>query len=80
MLATAERVRGTNGQSDTVLWHKSAGRCNGDCDFHAIACSTEDGIVLPGPVQNVPLDLAKAGERWCLDCLAIIRAARSAKD
>ncbi|MGW5123285.1 hypothetical protein ACWEQ7_04320 [Streptomyces sp. NPDC004069] len=69
MRATAERVRGTDGQTETV-WHKARGRCDGQCDFHAIACSDTEGIVLPGPNRDMPLNLDVPGERWCPDCLA----------
>ena len=78
MLATQERVRLDGGQV-VIVWHKPVGRCDGDCDFHAIACSAEEGIVLPGPKRDVPIRLDEPGERWCVDCLAIIRAARTAE-
>lgn len=75
MLATPERMR-TEGGATVLVWHKSVGRCDGQCDFHPIACSDTEGIVAPGPKQDVPLRLDKPGERWCPDCLAVIRAAR----
>jgi hypothetical protein len=74
MLATPERVRGDGQAPDQIVWHKPVGRCNGECDFHAIACSDTEGIVFPAPKQEVPLRLDKPGERWCPDCLAIIRS------
>lgn len=73
MLATSERVRDTDGQGDVLIWHKAVGRCDGQCDFHPIACSDTEGIVLPGPKQDVPLSLDKPGERWCTNCLALPR-------
>jgi hypothetical protein len=78
MLATSERVRGDGGRTEVLVWHKPVGRCDGECDFHAIACSAEEGIVLPSPKQDVPISLDKLGERWCPTCLAIIRSARTA--
>ena len=74
MLATPERVRGQGSAPDTTIWHKLVGDCRGDCDFHAIACSDEEGIVLPGAARNVPLNLDEPGERWCPDCLTLARA------
>ena len=73
MLATQERVR-TEGGRTVLVWHKAVGRCNGQCDWHPIACSDTEGIVAPGPKQDVPLRLDKPGESWCPDCLTIIRA------
>ncbi|MCI3279194.1 hypothetical protein [Streptomyces cylindrosporus] len=73
MLATSERVRAADGRTDVLVWHKSAGRCDGQCDFHPIACSDTEGIVMPGPKQDVPISLDKPGERWCSDCLALPR-------
>lgn len=76
MLATPERVRKADGRTVQV-WHMlAAGQtCDGECDFHRIACSSEDGIVLPGVVRDVPVELDEPGQRWCADCLTIIRAA-----
>ncbi len=79
MLATQERVRAGDGTT-TLVWHKAVGSCNGACDFHPIACSDTDGIVVPGPKKDVPLSLDKPGERWCTACLSLIRAARSGKE
>jgi len=73
MLATSERVRDTDGRTEVLVWHKSVGRCDGQCDFHPIACSQDEGIMLPGPKQDVPLSLDKPGESWCPDCLALPR-------
>lgn len=69
MLATRERV--TEGRTETLIWHKPAGRAQEE--FQAIACSDTDGIVFPAPKQDVPLRLDKPGERWCAGCLAAIR-------
>lgn len=72
MIATQERVRGDAGTPDTLIWHKSVDRsCDGECDFHAIACSPDEGISAPGPLREVPLDLDESEERWCPDCLAM---------
>jgi len=76
MLATQERMRLDGGQV-VIVWHRSPGRCDGECDFHPIACSEQEGIVAPGPKQNVPIRLDTPGERWCPGCLAVIRAARA---
>lgn len=69
MLATRERV--TEGRDEALVWHKPVGRAVEE--FQPIACSDMDGIVFPAPRQDVPLGLDKPGERWCPDCLAIIR-------
>jgi hypothetical protein len=74
MLATPERIRGQGATPDTTIWHKPVGDCKGDCDFHPIACSDDEGIVLPGGTRNVPLNLDEPGERWCPACLALARA------
>ncbi|MEW2493836.1 hypothetical protein AB0942_09850 [Streptomyces nodosus] len=72
MLATSERIRVQHGQPEALLWHLMTDPepCDGDCDFHAIACSDEEGITLPGPAREVPLDLDRPGQRWCPACLA----------
>ena len=67
MLAIAERVPGTNGRNDTLIWHKPIGRVVEE--FQAIACSSEEGITLPPAKQDVPLNLDTPGQRWCDDCL-----------
>lgn len=74
MLATSERVRGDGGRTEVVVWHKPVGRVVEE--FQPIACSSTEGIVMPPPKQDVPLRLDKAGERWCADCLAAIRAGK----
>ncbi|GHH30205.1 hypothetical protein [Streptomyces rubradiris] len=73
MLATPERIRGDGGLTEMLVWHKPVGRVIEE--FQAIACSDTEGIVMPWPKQDVPLKLDKPGERWCSDCLAIIRSA-----
>lgn len=75
MLAIRERAQGKTVWEETTLWHKPVGRVTEE--FQAIACSDADGIVFPPPKQDVPLRLDKPGERWCPDCLAIIRADRA---
>ncbi|MCZ0996504.1 hypothetical protein O1L44_30705 [Streptomyces noursei] len=56
-----------------MIWHLPAGddECMGDCDFHAIVCSDLDGIALPSPQRDVPLEMDKPRERWCDACRAI---------
>lgn len=77
LLATSEYVRDEHGQRVALLWHLMAHpeTCDGECDFHAIACSDQDGITLPGPAQEVPLDLDRPGERWCPACRAAVQNA-----
>ncbi|MCZ4603501.1 hypothetical protein O3S80_06845 [Streptomyces sp. Lzd4kr] len=77
MLAVAERMRGSGNVPDVVIWHASGDdlECDGDCDFHAIACSDIEGIVLPAPMRDVPFDLNVPGERWCDDCLMSVAVA-----
>lgn len=72
MLATQERVRTEDG-STVLIWHKAVEpeRCNGECDWHPIACSPTEGIAAPGPLKDVPLDLDEPGQRWCANCLAL---------
>lgn len=71
MLATQERMRIKDGLT-VLVWHKVAQPedCDGECDFHPIACSADEGIILPGPMRDVPLTLDEPGQRWCGDCLA----------
>ena len=70
MLATAElrRPEGALGPVETI-WHLAAdpNGCNGDCDYHPIACSAL-GISMPGGIQEVPDDLDEPHQRWCTDC------------
>lgn len=75
MLAVPELVRGHGRTPDQTIWHKPAvdHRCTGDCDFHPIACSEEEGIIAPGPMQDVPIRLEKEHEAWCTDCLGLHR-------
>lgn len=77
MLATPERVREPDGRPVRV-WHLLADGqdCDGNCDWHAIACSNEDGIVMPTGTRDVPVDLDEPGQRWCGDCLAIARVGK----
>lgn len=71
MLATPERVQGDTVWTESVVWHKPVGRTVEE--FQPIACSDTEVIVFPPPKQDVPLSLDKPGERWCPDCLAIVR-------
>lgn len=73
MLAVSERIPGYGHTPDQTIWHKPAPghRCTGECDFHPIACSEEEGIVAPGPKRDVPIRLTKEHEAWCTDCLAL---------
>lgn len=79
MLAFAERVKGYGRVPDTTVWHKPkpGHRCNGACDFHPIACSDDEGIIFPGPKQDVPARLDRPGETWCPDCLKQAKASAS---
>ncbi|MDH2390062.1 hypothetical protein QCN29_14930 [Streptomyces sp. HNM0663] len=74
MLATPERVRKDGGQNEIPVWHRPVGRIVEE--FQPITCSDSDGIVFPAPKQDVPLDLDRPGERWCTDCITLIRDAR----
>jgi hypothetical protein len=78
MLATPERVRDEGLRTEALVWHKPTGPVVED--FQAIACSVEEGIVLPWARKDVPLKLDEPGERWCADCLAVIRASKEASD
>lgn len=79
MLATPERIPGHGRARDQTVWHKPAPghRCAGDCDFHPIACSAQEGIAVPGPKQDVPLHIDKDHETWCANCLSLIREQRA---
>lgn len=68
MLAIAERVQDGLRDPEVRVWHKPVGRMADD--FQAIACSSDEGIVLPGGVRDVPVELDEPGQRWCGDCLA----------
>jgi hypothetical protein len=72
MLATPERIRGYGHDPDLIVWHKPAGPAV--ADFQPIACSADEGITLPWPRREVPLQLDVPNESWCPDCLAIIRS------
>lgn len=47
MLAASERVR--EGGQSVLVWHKAAEpeRCNGECDWHPIACSPTEASSRP---------------------------------
>lgn len=72
MLAIAERVPGTAGRGDTLIWHKPVGRVVEE--FQAIACSSEEGITLPPAKRDVPLNLDTLGQSWCGNCLASVKS------
>lgn len=74
MLAIPERVTGPGGVTQELIWHKPKGSVV--ADFQPIACSEDEGITLPWAKHDVPLRLDNPGERWCDDCLKLIRAAR----
>ncbi|MFC9755185.1 hypothetical protein [Streptomyces sp. NPDC056921] len=78
MLAVSERTTGAGGVTEGLIWHKPVGR-DPDATFQQIACSDEDGIVFRSAKCDVPLSLSKTSERWCPDCLAIIRRPASDK-
>lgn len=70
MLAVAERV--PEGGTFVTIWRRyPLEACDGDCAFHPIACSDEEGISVPGSLHDVPPNLNVDGERWCSDCLVI---------
>ncbi|NJA56733.1 hypothetical protein [Streptomyces sp. NEAU-H3] len=79
MLAVPERITGPGGIAEKLVWHKPLG-ADPDAIFQRIACSDEDGIVMRSAKQNIPLKLNKEGERWCPDCLTLVRAARQKKE
>lgn len=67
MKATAERIRGRWPAPDRLVWHKPVGTASDD--FQAIACSNEEGIVLPTGIRDVPVKLDEPGQTWCAECL-----------
>lgn len=70
MLATPERVLNYGRTPDETIWHKPVGRLIEE--FQPIACS-DKGITFPPPKRDLPLNHEAPHERWCPDCLAIIR-------
>lgn len=74
MKATAERIRGRYPEPDRLVWHKPAGPASDD--FQAIACSDEEGIVLPTGTRDVPVKLDEPGQSWCAECLSADRKGR----
>ncbi|MFI1189317.1 hypothetical protein [Streptomyces californicus] len=70
MLATAEHLypEGPLGRVE-IIWHRpaNAATCDGDCDYHPIACG-DPGISVPGGLRDVPDALSKPGQRWCTAC------------
>jgi hypothetical protein len=73
-IATSELGRDAHGRT-IQIWHLLAEgqTCNGECDWHAIACSSDEGIAMPGGTRDVPLELDEPGQRWCPDCLALAK-------
>ncbi|MEU3407636.1 hypothetical protein ABZ766_27330 [Streptomyces sp. NPDC006670] len=67
MIATAERVLAPGVGPDGLIWHVPAGDVVED--FQAIACSDQEGLVLPSAPRDVPVDVKVPGESWCLRCL-----------
>ncbi|MBQ1164760.1 hypothetical protein KBZ21_43045, partial [Streptomyces sp. A73] len=72
MLAVSERIKERGGVTKELIWHKPVGP-DPDATFQRIACRDTDGIVMSGGKREVPLRLDQPGERWCPDCLAIVR-------
>ncbi|MFE9252880.1 hypothetical protein [Streptomyces sp. NPDC007088] len=70
MLATAEHIHreGPFGPVETI-WHRPAdpAACDGDCDYHPIACG-DPGISVPGGLREVPDVLSEPRQRWCRAC------------
>ncbi|MBQ1166019.1 hypothetical protein KBZ21_49355, partial [Streptomyces sp. A73] len=66
------RIKERGGVTKELIWHKPVGP-DPDATFQRIACSDTDGIVMSGGTREVPLRLDQPGERWCPDCLAIVR-------
>jgi hypothetical protein len=63
MRAVQERIPSySTSIPDRFIWHRPNGRPVED--FQAIACSTEEGITLPGPSREIPASDAN----WCQDC------------
>jgi len=73
VLAVPECVKSRDGKPDITVWHAPTdpGECDGDCDYHDIACDDENNIPFPWPNRYVPLDLKTPNERWCPECLAL---------
>lgn len=69
MKATAERVSGGWHEPDRLVWHKPVGSASND--FQAIACSSEEGIVFPTGIRDVPVRLDEPGQSWCAECLKV---------
>ncbi|MBQ1164078.1 hypothetical protein KBZ21_39425, partial [Streptomyces sp. A73] len=70
--AVSERIKERGGVTKELIWHKPVGP-DPDATFQRIACSDTDGSVMSGGKREVPLRLDQPGERWCPDCLAIVR-------
>ncbi|MFJ6437757.1 hypothetical protein [Streptomyces sp. NPDC091416] len=74
MLATAERLHpeGPFGPVE-IIWHRPTDpdACDGDCDYHPIACG-EPGVSVPGGLREVPDVLSEPGQRWCTACRPVL--------
>ncbi|MBR8638570.1 hypothetical protein KEF29_02970 [Streptomyces tuirus] len=73
MLAVSERIPSLRlDRPDEVIWHKPVG-ADPDATFQRIACSEDEGIALSSGKREVSLRLSEPGQRWCSDCLTIVR-------
>ncbi len=63
-IAVRERLSGGG-----TVWHRPhpAHDCARVCNWHPLACSAS-GTGLAVPLTAVPVDLRRAGERWCPTC------------
>lgn len=63
MLATAQKLRTVldGGVVFHTIWHrpKDPVDCAGDCDFHRILCDPDEGIIAPGGMRDVPVDISE---------------------
>ncbi|MFD8148086.1 hypothetical protein [Streptomyces sp. NPDC059708] len=73
MIAVPERVPARGLESDRLIWHLPVGDVVED--FQAIACSDEEGIVMPAGERAVPLHTDVPGQSWCPQCLTHAQAA-----
>lgn len=66
MRAVQERVPSHSSTiPDRIVFHRPVGRAVEE--FQAIACSTEDGITMPGG----PRDVSASDPAWCPNCRAL---------
>ncbi|RST09025.1 hypothetical protein EF910_02120 [Streptomyces sp. WAC07149] len=72
MIATAERVLAPGFWTDLLTWHVPAG---GVVEaFQAIACSDQEGLVVPAAPRGVAVNLDVPGQSWCPGCLMLAQA------